>query len=208
MLIHIILVTDPERAFSAFIPCAMMGTCYCECLGPGICLQDAGPHLWGCALHPSVDFGQNQHLGLNIISTSAFLPPLRVSPPWPQSTCSLVLNSSVYSQGHQLSGLCLVDCLFRGLTFWKMFGSLDTSISSAGFLCRHSFIEDLLILSQHWSDRKTCSHLWLYLWFWNMIYSAVDNCLPVYALSIDVPSVHGMLCAIKKELTAFSKEQN
>lgn len=41
-----------------------------------------------------------------------------------------------------------------------------------------------------------------------MICFAVDNYLPVYALSIEVPSVHGMLCAIKKELTAFSKEQN
>jgi hypothetical protein len=41
-----------------------------------------------------------------------------------------------------------------------------------------------------------------------MICSAADNCLPVYALSIEVPSVRKMLCAIKKELTAFSKEQN
>lgn len=57
----------------------------------------------------------------------------------------LVLNSSVYSQGPQLSVLCRLGCLFRGLTFWEISVSLDTSISCARFLCSWSFNE---ILSQ------------------------------------------------------------
>lgn len=78
----------------------------------------------------------------------ALSPPLLFSyhsesPPCPQSTCSLVLNSSVYSQGPHLSVLCLLGCLFRGLTFWEISGSLGTSISCAGFLCSWSFYEIL-----------------------------------------------------------------
>lgn len=89
-----------------------------------------------------VGLGQNQHLWLTSFPPLLFLYHSE-SPPWPQSTCPIVVNSSVYSQGPQLSVTCLLGCLFRGLTFWEISVSLDTSISCAGFLCSWSFNEIL-----------------------------------------------------------------
>lgn len=89
-------------------------------------------------------------LGIAHCSFLCFPSATQVSAtPTPQLTWSY-LNSSVYSQGHQLRGLRPVVCLYRGLPFWKMSGSVDSTLSSWGF------IEDLLILPQRWSNRNAC----------------------------------------------------
>lgn len=89
---HLILMTDPERLFSSFIP-----------------LLGWEQLLWASgSMHLPLEcwYSPLRLWALGRISTYdwASFPPLLFlyhseSPPWPQSTCPIVVNSSVYSQG-------------------------------------------------------------------------------------------------------------